>query len=107
MEVHPLLGQLDCLLAGEEAKRGKKIHSLHFIVLFFLHFLPCIISLIFLHFQILTFPNFSGGGLPHTSGISPGMRDGSAHVLRCLKVSKGFISQISNYKFFLFFYTKI
>ena len=25
MEVHPLLGQLDCLLAGEEAKRGEKI----------------------------------------------------------------------------------
>ena len=25
MEVHPLLGQLDCLLAGEEAKRGEQI----------------------------------------------------------------------------------
>ena len=24
MEVHPLLGQLDCLLAGEEAKRGEQ-----------------------------------------------------------------------------------
>jgi len=28
----------------------------------------------------------SGRGSPPTSGISPGMRDGSAHVLRCLKV---------------------
>lgn len=27
-----------------------------------------------------------GRGSPPTSGISPGMRDGSAHVLRCLKV---------------------
>ena len=79
MEVHPLLGQLDCLLAGEEAKRGKKIQFLRY-----LH----IVFLIFLNFQILTFSNLSGGGLPHTSGISPGMRDGSAHVLRCLKVSK-------------------
>ena len=28
MEVHPLLGQLDCLLAGEEAKRGENIIKL-------------------------------------------------------------------------------
>ena len=52
MEVHPLLGQLDCLLAGEEAKRGKKIYSLHFIVCF-LHFLPRIIFYIFTFFPIL------------------------------------------------------
>jgi len=68
MEVHPLLGQLDCLLAGEEAKRG--------------------------------------GALPHTSGISPGMRDGSAHVLRCLKVwydlpSDVFHTAVSNIDTFL------
>jgi len=66
--VHPLLGQLDCLLAGEEAKRG--------------------------------------GVLPHTSGISPGMRDGSAHVLRCLKVwydlpSDVFHTAVSNIDTFL------
>ncbi|XP_023336528.1 cyclin G [Eurytemora carolleeae] len=50
MEVHPLLGQLDKLLAeeGELVGRGPL-------------------------------------ALPH-QGISPGMRDGSAHVLRCLKV---------------------
>jgi len=47
MEVHPLLHQLDSLLAAEPAKR----------------------------------PAPGAGG-----GISPGMRDGSAHVLRCLKV---------------------
>jgi len=48
MEVHPLLGQLDCLLAREEVGSGSQVLS--------------------------------------SSGISPGMRDGSAHVLRCLKV---------------------
>lgn len=50
MEVHPLLGQLDKLLAeeGELVGRGPL-------------------------------------ALPH-QGISSGMRDGSAHVLRCLKV---------------------
>ena len=50
MEVHPLLGQLDSLLAGESVVGGK------------------------------------GMSCPPSSGISPGMRDGSAHVLRCLKV---------------------
>jgi len=52
MEVHPLLGQLDSLLNGENTVGGR------------------------------------GRGLsaPPSSGISPGMRDGSAHVLRCLKV---------------------
>jgi len=68
MEVHPLLAQLDCLLAGEEVKRG--------------------------------------GVLPHTSGISPNMRDGSAHVLRCLKVwydlpSDVFHTAVSNIDTFL------
>ena len=48
MEVHPLLHQLDSLLAGEEV-RGRLSPG-------------------------------AGGG------ISPGMRDGSSHVLRCLKV---------------------
>ena len=50
MEVHPLLGQLDSLLAGESVVGGR------------------------------------GMSCPPSSGISPGMRDGSAHVLRCLKV---------------------
>ena len=50
MEVHPLLGQLDSLLNGEEIVGGR------------------------------------GPSSPPSSGISPGMRDGSAHVLRCLKV---------------------
>jgi len=50
MEVHPLLGQLDSLLAGESVVGGRGMSS------------------------------------PPSSGISPGMRDGSAHVLRCLKV---------------------
>ena len=48
MEVHPLLGQLDCLLAGEGQGPAAG---------------------------------------PTNTGISPGMRDGSAHVLRCLKVA--------------------
>merc|ERR1712130_270365 len=47
-----------------------------------------------------------GGALPHTSGISPGMRDGSAHVLRCLKVwydlpSDVFHTAVSNIDTFL------
>ena len=46
MEVHPLLGQLDCLLAGEEAKRGEDIfffyifafHIFKLAIFTFLHF---------------------------------------------------------------------
>lgn len=69
MEVHPLLGQLDCLLGGEEA--GGR-----------------------------------GPQAPPSSGISPGMRDGSAHVLRCLKVwydlpSDVFHTAVSNIDTFL------
>ena len=41
---------------------------------------------------------FEGGVLPHTSGISPGMRDGSAHVLRCLKVKTQKNISEENYK---------
>lgn len=68
MEVHPLLGQLDCLLAGEEQRGGSQV--------------------------------------PSSSGISPGMRDGSAHVLRCLKVwydlpSDVFHTAVSNIDTFL------
>ena len=39
MEVHPLLGQLDCLLAGEEAKRGEKCFTFcNFYIFAFLTF---------------------------------------------------------------------
>ena len=51
MEVHPLLGRLDKLLAEEGDVVGR------------------------------------GPEAPPHQGISPGLRDGSAHVLRCLKVS--------------------
>jgi cyclin G2 len=50
MEVHPLLGRLDKLLADEGDVVGR------------------------------------GPEAPPHQGISPGLRDGSAHVLRCLKV---------------------
>ena len=65
MEVHPLLHQLDSLLAAEVRRAG------------------------------------AGG-----AGISPGMRDGSAHVLRCLKVwydlpSDVFHTALSNIDTFL------
>lgn len=50
MEVHPLLGRLDKLLADEGEVVGR------------------------------------GPEAPPHQGISPGLRDGSAHVLRCLKV---------------------
>eukprot|EP00088_Acartia_fossae_P030305 TRINITY_DN31281_c0_g1_i1.p1 TRINITY_DN31281_c0_g1~~TRINITY_DN31281_c0_g1_i1.p1 ORF type:complete len:352 (-),score=77.15 TRINITY_DN31281_c0_g1_i1:491-1546(-) len=50
MEVHPLLGRLDKLLADEGECVGR------------------------------------GPEAPPHQGISPGLRDGSAHVLRCLKV---------------------
>jgi cyclin G2 len=50
MEVHPLLGRLDKLLADEGEVAGR------------------------------------GPEAPPHQGISPGLRDGSAHVLRCLKV---------------------
>jgi len=68
MEVHPLLHQLDSLLAGEEV-RGRLSPG-------------------------------AGGG------ISPGMRDGSSHVLRCLKVwydlpSDVFHTAVSNIDTFL------
>jgi len=68
MEVHPLLGQLDCLLAGEGARTANQV--------------------------------------PSSSGISAGMRDGSAHVLRCLKVwydlpSDVFHTAVSNIDTFL------
>ena len=68
MEVHPLLHQLDSLLAGEEV-RGRLSPG-------------------------------AGGG------ISPGMRDGSSHVLRCLKVwydlpSDVFHTAVSNIVTFL------
>ena len=46
MEVHPLLGQLDCLLAGEEAKRGKKKLVVCFCIFMFLN--GCFLH--FLHF---------------------------------------------------------
>jgi len=67
MEVHPLLGQLDCLLAGEGQGPAAG---------------------------------------PTNTGISPGMRDGSAHVLRCLKVwydlpSDVFHTAVSNIDTFL------
>lgn len=68
MEVHPLLHQLDSLLAGQEV-RGRLSPG-------------------------------AGGG------ISPGMRDGSSHVLRCLKVwydlpSDVFHTAVSNIDTFL------
>ena len=50
MEVHPLLHQLDSLLAGEVSRPRP------------------------------------GAPVSGQATISPGMRDGSAHVLRCLKV---------------------
>ena len=50
MEVHPLLHQLDSLLAGEVSRPRP------------------------------------GAAVSGQATISPGMRDGSAHVLRCLKV---------------------
>jgi cyclin G2 len=69
MEVHPLLGQLDCLLAREEVGSSTQV-------------------------------------LSSSSGISHGMRDGSAHVLRCLKVwydlpSDVFHTAVSNIDTFL------
>lgn len=70
MEVHPLLGELDSLLAGEDFLPGR------------------------------------GEVCPSSSGITPGMRDGSAHVLRCLKVwydlpSDVFHTAVSNIDTFL------